>query len=332
MANLNLSHSPKFIAMFGAEVNLALVGTAFAYITKEHMSRKNKRIKGTRSAQKQREKGPTKKAEWTKIGVLAGIFFGVAGVLTSILVQYWGLTFGGSLKSSDVSLQFEDDALKQDDPIQVFVGAGSNINVKDKVLIPVRLSLSNVGDTVLSNVRLALAYDKRAQITFDDVGKYFELHGALMPGDITSATNTSDSDGEVYTNFNLSKLNLKDTKSISYALQAYEVDSKSRRLIFGVTQLELDVLVEADGVPRKHFHIDYNVLPADGCDGLSGMYQRLYGKLGYSVLGHEAYTDYLICADFRKLDTSIGRYWFPLSGLHISKAIVRADEDSKKDG
>jgi hypothetical protein len=188
--------------------------------------------------------------------------------------------------------------------------------------------VDNAGETVLSNVRIALVYDKRSQITIDDMDKYLELHGTLMPGDITAATNTSGSDGRVYTNFNMENLNVKGSKSISYGLQADEVDFRSRRLVFGVIQLKLEVLVEADGVPRKHFYLDYNVVPADDCANLNSMYQSFYGRLGYTELGQKSYTDYLVCANYRVLDLPGGRYWFPLGSIQTSKAIVHAASDS----
>jgi hypothetical protein len=292
------------------------------------MSRKNKRKKSADNNRPPQETGNSVKLDWTKIGILIGSVLTVITIVTAILIQYWSMRYGGSLKSSDMSLQLGDEALKQDGVTQIFVGAGSRFNIKDKVLIPVKLSVDNAGETVLSNVRIALVYDKRSQITIDDMDKYLELHGTLMPGDITAATNTSGSDGRVYTNFNMENLNVKGSKSISYGLQADEVDFRSRRLVFGVIQLKLEVLVEADGVPRKHFYLDYNVVPADDCANLNSMYQSFYGRLGYTELGQKSYTDYLVCANYRVLDLPGGRYWFPLGSIQTSKAIVHAASDS----
>ncbi len=240
----------------------------------------------------------------------------------------WSLRSGGSLKSAEVALKFGNDRLEQDETSQVFVAAGSKINIKDKILIPVQMSLTNMGETVLTNVRLTLVYDKHAQFKIDNMNKYLESNGTLMPGDMEEVTNASGSDGRVYTNFNLTKLNIKGTKSISYGLQAYEVDSKSDTFAFGANQIALEVLVEADGVPRKHFHLNYDVLPADGCAGLDSMYKLLYAKLGYLEHARKSYTDYLVCADYRSLDTPDGRYWFPLGQIQASKAIVEARRGS----
>jgi len=258
--------------------------------------------------------------DWGKVGaMLAGV-----GVVTAIAIGWLSLWLTGAFNKSDVSVQVGVHPLVKDDVAQVFVAAGTAYNIEDKIWISVNLSIANAGDTVLSNVRITLAYDKQSFIDAIDLEKHIENHGSLMPGDIREASNEHNDDGRVYTNFAIAKLNIKGTNSISYGLEAYRVDMNSEMLVYGPKHAELEIEVEADGVPKKSFKLDYHVVADDGCADLIKMYNEFYKKLGAVVLGRRSYTDYLICPGYHSIATPGGRIWIPAGGHAVFEEVARA--------
>jgi hypothetical protein len=265
--------------------------------------------------------------DWSKIAVgatLIGII--VAGVV-SYHVTYLNLLFSGALQKEDAVLQFGQYPLDQEQVEQVFVGISTDFNIADKVLIPVDIGVKNTGQKALENVRLTLVYDIKARAQIPTLDQYMENHGTLMPGDVDGSTNVNEDEGKIYTNYKFTRpLDPGQSRSISYPLQAYETAFSKDKIIYGVQHVEVRILLQADGLSVKTFAINYNIVPANGYDDLLDQYRLLYAGLGKIVLGKDAYSDYLVSANYRVAMTPVGRMWFPLGKLQAAKTVVHASE------